>query len=310
MEFNNEQELADSYANGLMGAYIDPAHFDEFQAEMKYPLFGAAAPDLKDSGKGKLSMPWRSVLIYDPLAFTERQLTGDCVSHGKRNSADITRAVELHIRGESEEWVARGATEIIYGMRGHCGQGMSGSRGSQIQNSVGGVAVRKSYLNGKYDLSKYTVNLGARTWCPNNVPQELLNETKKHCITTTLIRTIEEARDALANGYGLDVCSNQGFTSKRDKNGFAYASGSWAHCMSIGGCNDLDGNMDFLIINSWGTGWISGPMPQWGNIPLGGFMAKAETVARMIRAGGCYATSNFDGFPAQKLPDYGTSEYL
>jgi hypothetical protein len=30
----------------------------------------------------------------------------------------------------------------------------------------------------------------------------------------------------------------------------------------------------------------------------------------MLRAGGAFAISNFDGFPVQKLPSYGFEDYL
>ena len=71
--------------------------------------------------------------------------TGDCVSHSTRNAVDISRAVEIHVDGERENWLARGATEAIYGCRGHGGQGMSCSRAATFVSQSGGVLVRKNY---------------------------------------------------------------------------------------------------------------------------------------------------------------------
>jgi hypothetical protein len=308
MNFNTVDEIIKAYKNGFQGSFKDQDHYDKLMASLKHPYFGSAAPFLAGDGKGKLSMPFRSVLKFDPESYKERQTTGDCVSHGTRNACDISRAVEIDLRKEPEAWIARGATEVIYGMRGHRGQGMSCSRAAQIVNSVAGIVLRQKY--DEVDLSTYNANWGIK-WAPNNVPQSLMNVTKKHLIqTVSVIRTVEEARDAIANGYGLAVCSGQGFTSTRDANGFAYPRGSWAHCMCIAGCDDTGSEPAFLVINSWGETWIKGPMPQWGPIPKGSFMAKADVIGRMLRGGGTFAYSNFDGFPPQRLPNYGTADYL
>lgn len=308
MEFKNEKELLKAYRSGFQGSYFDPAHYEQFCATLKYGSFGIAAPFLAGSGKGKLSTPYKAVTKFFPAAFgDDRQQTGDCVSHSGRNAGDISRAYEILVRGEAEEWVARGATEVIYGLRGHCGQGMSCSRAAEVVSTIG-FAIRKQYVG--YDLSKYTPNLGARQWCPRNVPKDLLEQIKGNCFqTTTIIRSVEEARDALANGYGISICSGQGFTETRDSKGFARAWGSWPHAMTLGACDDRDGNMDFLVLNSWGK-WNDGGHPDFGPIPNGSFMVKAEVIAKMIRGGGTFVYSNFDGFPAQKVLNYDTGSFL
>jgi hypothetical protein len=80
--------------------------------------------------------------------------------------------------------------------------------------------------------------------------------------------------------------------------------------MCFGGYDDTGSEPGFLIINSWGETWIKGPMPEFGPIPKGSFMARADVVARMIRGGGTFAFSAFDGFPAQKLPNYGSNDWI
>jgi hypothetical protein len=308
MEFKNEKELLKAYRNGFQGSYFDPAHYEQFCGTLKYGSFGSAAPFLAGSGKGKLSTPYKAVTHFFPAAFgDDRQVTGDCVSHSGRNAGDITRAYEILVKGDAEEWVARGATEVIYGLRGHCGQGMSCSRAAEVSTTIG-FAIRKQYVG--YDLSKYNGSLGARSWCPRNVPKDLLAQiADRKFQTTTIIRTVEEARDALANGYGISICSGQGFTETRDNKGFARAWGSWPHAMTLGACDDRDGNMDFLVLNSWGK-WNDGGHPDFGPIPNGSFMVKAEVIAKMIRGGGTFVYSNFDGFPAQKILDYEMGSFL
>ena len=138
-------ELAKLYAGGgFKGAYKDPEQDERFDAEN--PEFATAAGGIADSGEGKLALLYKSVEKYDPLAYTESQNTGDCVSHAGRNMADATRAVEIDIKGEPEGFVIRSATEPGYGSRGHSGQGMSCSREARFLTTDGGVLLRQPYL--------------------------------------------------------------------------------------------------------------------------------------------------------------------
>jgi hypothetical protein len=96
-----------------------------------------------------------------------------------------------------------------------------------------------------------------------------------------------------------------GFSNKRDSKGFAKPQGQWAHAMVWAACDDTESDgPSFLICNSWGK-WNSGGHPQWGPLPDGSFLIKADVAAGMLRGGGAFAISDFDGFPPQKLPDYG-----
>jgi len=170
------------------------------------------------------------------------------------------------------------------------------------------VVVRQNY-KGIADFSKYNGNLGAG-WGSRGLPDPVIDLANDHQIkTVSLVRTIEEARDALANGYGLAVCSSYGFTNKRDSKGFAKVSGSWAHAMAWTACDDTSSEPSFLVQNSWGK-WNDGGHPAWGPIPDGSFLIHADTAEGMLSQNGAYAFSQFDGFPVQKLPSYGFEDYL
>lgn len=300
--------LYQAYKNGFSGCLWEQHVFDELIETSKYAYFSDGARRIKDSGKGKLSTPFKSVLKFDKNAYIERQTTGDCVSHAVRSGCDVTRAVEIDVKGDQESWVARGATEAIYGCRGHSGQGMSCSRAASFVSKNGGVLVRKNYP-GIIDLSKYDSRIGSG-WGSRGVPDKVVDEANDHQIrTVSLVKTVEEARDALANGYGLAVCSNYGFSNRRDNKGFARKSGSWAHAMAWTACDDTNGELSFLVQNSWGK-WNSGGHPEWGPIPDGSFLIHADVAAGMLRQNGAYAFSDFNGFPPQKLPNYGFGEYL
>lgn len=302
------QDLYNRYRQGFNGAIWLQHEFDHLMETLKYPLFGDASKKITNSGKGKLSLPYKSVYKFDKNPYNERQVTGDCVSHGTRSACDISRAVEIDIHNEKESWVARGATEAIYGSRGWSGEGMTGSKAAEFVSKIGGILVRQNY-KGVVDLTKYNGMLGAG-WGGRGVPDAVLDLANDHQIkTTSLVRTIEEARDALANGYGIAVCSNYGFSSTRDKKGFAKVSGNWGHCMAWIGCDDTGADTAFLVQNSWGK-WNDGGHPEWGKIPDGSFLIHSDVAAGMLSQNGAYAFSNFDGFPVQKLPSYGFEDYL
>lgn len=302
------QDLYNNYRKGFSGCLWEEHIYEELLENSKYAYFKDGAKKIKNSGRGKLSTPYKSLLKFDKKAFDERQTTGDCVSHATRNACDISRAVEIDIKKEREGWIARGATEAIYGARGHGGQGMSCARAATFVSETGGIIVRKNYP-GVADFSKYNGGLGAG-WGGRGLPDKVIDLANDHQIkTTSLVRTIEEARDAIANGYGLAVCSNVGFSNKRDKKGIAKVSGSWAHAMAWIACDDTGSEPLFLVQNSWGK-WNDGGHPDWGPIPDGSFLITADVAANMLAQNGSYAFSEFDGFPVQKLPNYGFEDYL
>lgn len=219
----------------------------------------------------------------------------NCVSHSWRNVADINRAFEIVYNGEKESFVNRSATEGIYGSRGSGGEGMFGHQGAEFLTKTGGVLVRQNYPEAGIDLSKYNGRLGAG-WGRSGVPSKLLAIAKKNQFkTASLVKNVEEARDLIANGYALSVCSNYGFSNKRDKHGISEPSGTWYHAMSVIGCDDTKERLKeilFLIQNSWGE-WNSGPL--W-NQPGGSFWIREKVMAAMLDQDQTYALSEFDGF--------------
>lgn len=306
-DYKSPRELLNAYKKGLLGAYCDEEDVKKLLGELPMPLFGAAAYDLMGDGEGKLSLPFKSLLKFNPqFGPTERQTTGDCVSHAIRNAVDLTRAVEIDIKGDPESFEAVGATEGIYQARDHRGQGMTCSGGARYVHERGGILLRKDY--GSIDLSTYNGSTGAN----HRIPREVfIDEARKHQVKTiSLVTTVEEARDAIANGYGIAVCSMQGFSSRRDSNGIAKAQGSWAHAMAWIACDDtkeIYNETLFLVQNSWGK-WNSGPKRH--EQPDGSFWIRESVARRMLSARGSWVFSDVDGFPARDLPDYGTGEYL
>jgi hypothetical protein len=297
------QDLYDKYSNGFRGCLWEEAVYEYLLEKSKHPYFGEANYKIQYTGKGKLSLPFLSYLKFDKGAFSERQTDSDCVSHSIRNVCDVSRAVEIDVKKQKESWVARGATEIIYLQRGHSGAGMSCARGVDFVTRTGGVLVRKNY-SGVVDLSKYNSRIGSNR-DGRGASEKILKLAQKHQMkTASLIKNVDEAIDAIANGYAVSICSSYGFSNKRDKNGFCKRQGTWMHALSLIGIDDYSNHKGAVIANSWGA-WCSGGDPEWGKLPIGCFMITYENLAGMIGQNGSYAISNFDGFPLQKLPDYG-----
>jgi hypothetical protein len=297
--FEQPRDLLKAYKDGFVGSWCDPEDTDKLLGELPHPLFGVAASNLYSSGEGKLALLYKSVQKFDPtFGPHEKQTTGDCVSHSTRNAVDVTRAHEI-IGGDSEDFVTRSATEAIYGSRGHGGQGMSCSVAARFVHQNGGILLRKDY--GFIDLSKYNSRTGTH-WGRSGVPSEVKTEGKKHQVKTiSMIKTVEEARDALANGYALSVCSNYGFSSRRNKNGIAGRSGSWNHAMSWTAMDDtrkVHNETLFLIQNSWGA-FNSGPKSH--GQPDGSFWIREKDARGMLSQNGAWVFSDVDGFPPRKV---------
>ena len=264
----------------------------------------------KGLGAGKLSTPYKSVTFFYPKAFAdEAQTTGDCTSHGTRNAIDIARAIEIH-NGDPEGWHARTATEPIYGYRGHSGEGMSPALATEFVTKYGSLLRQKfQFEDVTVDLTKYNSKIGSN-WGRSGPPKEVKDAAALHPARYfARIRSIEEARDALAAGYGIHVGSGYGNDGKRDKNGLSRRNSSWNHDMAWGACDDIGPDMTFLVLNSWGA-WNSGGHPQWGPIPEGSFLIPSADAAWCIRNGEAWAVGDVHGFPPKQLPDYGTTTFL
>lgn len=294
----------------------DRAEIDKFLEAMPHKNLRQAGPELfepefKAAPGGAVAEP-ESFLLYRPLLRVNpgwsvgRQGIGDCVGWGHAHACDILLGIRCDISGG--KWEAA-SSESAYGgsrceARGKEFAGWSdGSYGSAAVKWLKnwGVVYRKPY-NG-LDLTTYSASL-AKDWGAygnggkgDNGKFDLV--AKQHPIkTVSLVVTYEEARAALRNGYPVTVCSNQGFSSRRDQQGFASPSGSWKHCMVLIGVRD--DRPGCLCLNSWGTKWITGP--KWpSDQPDGSFWIDERTINRMLSGRDCWALSDTEGFVKRTL---------
>lgn len=270
------------------------------------PLFGVTAAPIRDSGRGQVVLLDRALAAQLGGRFpVHLQTIGDCVSHGWGLGVDVLKAVQI-AAGAREAFTGETATEVIYaGSRVEVGRGRlvgDGSVGAWAAKAVGaaiGTLVRGRY--GAIDLTRYD-GPRAREWGRRGrgVPDELEPRAREHPVrTVSLVTSYEEARDALANGYPVPVCSDQGFEPRRDAQGFARPRGRWGHCMLFLGVDDAPERPGLLVMNSWGPDWIGGPKRH--DQPDGSFWVDAEVADRMLGAQDSYALSGYVGFPAQDL---------
>lgn len=278
------------------------------------------------SGKweGKLVTPFVYVGQVFPGCWPgAAQGRGDCVSHGEMHSCTTTLACEIvagkpdEVTGKIEvapvipaEGIQQGAfsSESFYWFRGSNGDGWSCSASARVSMKSAGCVIRKNYPELGFDLTHYSANTAGK-WGRTPPPEEV-----RKVISVNLIRTITECdspesiRDLLGEGYGINSCGGEGFSSTRDENGVSKRQGSWSHSMAYIGfddrkwAHDTYGGPLVLVLNSWGK-FNSGPRKINGteiSIPEGSFWAKYADVKNRD----AYAHSSINGWPARNLPPF------
>lgn len=305
----------------LFGWTPNPQGVEAFlnDPKTKHPLFGLAATELMESAESETVLLYEPLLSLKPSWTRGRQGIGDCVSWGYELGCTTLAAVDIVVRREPEAWKGEFATEPIYG--GSRVEARGVKRGGWSDGSYGGAAakwvrdwgclLRKDYTadtgDATHDLRVYDPDR-AKNWgnwgCGGRGDKEMLDDiAKEHPVkTVSMVTTFDEAAVAIANGYPVPVCSGQGFTSKRDKDGFCKAKGKWAHCMLFWGVRHGE-RPGLLLGNSWGYS-CSGPVwpeNQPDAVAACSWWVDATVVDRMLRGQDSYALSGYDGFKRREM---------
>lgn len=302
----------------------NPELFKVEEKDSKKDKGAPPAPNKKNGGPQSENYPiqgtepvflYKALLAVKPGWKVGAQGIGDCVSWGWAHAADVSLAVDVKL-GVSGQWKPA-ATEAIYGGARVEGAGRPEGSGGYSDGSYGAAAAKwvKNFgivyrtpfnaepYNFGYDLSNYDKSR-AKSWgnygCGGNGDRGRLDKvaTDHPVLEVALVRNFEEAAAAIKNGYPVPVCSGQGFSSSRDKDGFAQASGSWSHCMCFNSVRYLP-RPGLLCQNSWGN-FNSGPKYP-DDMPDGSFWVEASVVNRMLSGNDSYAVSRIKGFPKRKL---------
>lgn len=307
------EELEEIYSKGFLGVNPDNITVEEkqeckdFMASM--PALYEIFPWAKGIGKGKVNAPYLATLKFAPTwGGDEAQTRGSCVSHGCVNAAEIDHGNDA-LHGETE-WKGRLVKEALYRARGYNTDGWYCEAAAKYigPNGKGGLLYRKSYEgpNGEsVDFSNFSSQ--TEQWAgpgKSGVPAWLEEQAKKNSVKWVIpITTMEEYRDALAIGFGINVCSGYGYSKTTDEFGVASKSGSWAHAMAHAACIDTDwaskkyGNMLGLIIQSWGRWNKQNGKPEGAPaMPVGSFYVTGNNVAGMLKGGDSFALCGLWGF--------------
>lgn len=301
---------------GGAGGEVHPAFgWVDKPDDVKAVVAAAGIPDFADTPAGKavqgdedrfLWQAVRKVNDRGPPWYPDvnQQSVGCCVGCGYKHSVDVCQAIQI-LSGRAAEWKPV-AVEVIYGgSRVEVGGGQIGGDGS-----VGAWAAKWCRDYGVVPMAKYAgadltefSPARARQFGSRGVPADIEAEARKFPVkSTALVKTWEDVKRAVAQGYPVAVCSNQGFTMTRDAAGFARPSGQWAHCMAIIGVRGGDRPGAF-VLNSWGDQAHTGPV--WpADMPVAGFWADAATIDRMVRQGDSFALSDMVGFPSRNPDDW------
>ena len=303
-----------SFADELKGDFYgwtpNTASLRDFIRRNRYAFISQQNEEIKGTGVGKIVQLHKALEVVMGTKFVpHHQQAPDCVAHAYALGSDILKAVQI-VSGRPEKWVTKAATEPIYGgsrvnVGNYRGPG-GGSTGHWAAEwvSLYGILLRQQYPG--YDFTTYDPVLTeayGRTGCPEPlIPFARLHPIKK----VAICKNYSELRDCVANGSPIIVCSNVGFGSNhcvRDSDGFLTRQRRpWYHAMLFAGYDDVYRRKGALCINSWGTGWISGPTR--GDQPQGSFWVDASTVDAMLSQGDSFAVSGFVGFPRFIIPPY------
>jgi len=230
---------------------------------------------------------------------------GSCVGFGTNTAAERTLAVQIAFKNHNQklhmlsEEVTYGGSRVQIGGGRIRGDGSVGAWAAKFGIDYGFVA-RKKYDN--YDLTNYSQSL-CRQFGSSGVPISLQKIARESPIKeTTKVTKWEDAKKAMAQGYGIAICSNVGFSGmKRDSRGVIEPKGNWNHCMALDGYyTDEFGNEFGHIENSWGGNAHTGPVG-FGDPSISGFWARSDVINRMLSQGDSWAFSQFEGFPANKI---------
>jgi hypothetical protein len=287
-----------------MGWLDNPQHVQAVIGTFPRPFFGDAGKQLVQAGEDKDAFLWKAVekLTGKPWKAHDQDGTGCCVGEGNSAAVEVLSAVDIVVNNRREEWKPISAA-ACYALARQVGGNLGGGDGSsgvdaaKALQELGAISCEDAHDDNT--TGKEHASLAKKWGGRGGLPSDLKAIAAKHKVkTASLVRTPEEARAALVNGYPLACCSSVGFEPfKRDSDGFCRPGGTWPHCMCCAGYRA--DKRAFLILQSWGESVPPGPT-SLGQPPCS-FWITWEAMQRILRGGDSYAMSGFDGYPSRQI---------
>lgn len=313
-------EIARLYNRGYAGAYRDPEAaerlHESFGSKQTFADWAGAGSGLAGSGVGKLALLYVYVMKLAPKAYTVAQRRGDCVSFAFKLACDAVRATEILAEGQPEGWVRETSPEWLYWGRGHSGEGASCATVGEFVANRAGMILRGNYPQWGFDVTNYDPRVGLDG--RNGPPKAAIEASRKNNIAMlTRITSIEEARDAIANGHALSCCSGLSWSDKRDARGVSKRTATgWAHAMCWSAVDARQetvakyGGPLFGVNQTWGNWNSGGWSADYGPCPTGMFWILPQDAAAAIKHNGTYAVADANGFKPTILPSLGAKGRL
>lgn len=290
----------------------DPGEVDRICSMLPIPVFGSVSDSLKGTElRDVASWDLEEKVTGGRLETWQQGSVGSCVSHGSGRAAQ-TLLLQRAAVDPIEMFVAEVAREPIYGgSRVEVGGGKirgDGSVGAWAAKWLNewGVLLAQKYND--IDLTKYD-EVRCRDWGRRGVPDVLEPEARSHPVkTTSLVKSANDARDLMCNGFWGSVCSGQGFSMKRQTGGFCRAEGTWYHCMFLAAYLTVRGKIPcFAFLNSWGdylgsdNATVKLESGRDITLPPGAFLADYDVVDRMLKQGDTWFLSDLIGWRKRSL---------
>lgn len=230
-------------------------------------------------------------------------VTKNCVSFGARHTSEYVSVCNILLKRKNERfrhlftpWFY--GTGRVYVGRGQMGNS-DGSLGSWMAKAVEDYGCL--FLD-EEGLPKYSGSVAKRWGDPN--PKDDLDKWKEKAApykfkAAGMVTTWDQLCDAIANGYAVNVCSNQGFEMTPGSDGYHDARGSWAHSMNLFGYGPDYG----LIANSWGD--VHGKLKDFHTdefLPVGTIRARKRVIEGMLAGEDSFAYTEGTFYPEQDLP--------
>jgi hypothetical protein len=279
------------------------------------PKFHIQGKTVYDDKKYCLFDLWKHPSVVSAIGFEWsgiHQFTGSCVGAGGGNTVFSTMAWEVLRLNDPEQIVVPfwllpyGRSRYYMGDRGP-GEGSLGSCFARAIREDGILPAKSA------GLPTFNNNDGVcwggnveMSWSDGDAQQTMdrLSESRKHPVKTTAeLKSADQVRDALVNGYAVSEASMYGFNPRVEGSGaeavlIGRRGPQWSHQMSFHGWweHPRFGEL-FWLQNQWGLN-AHGSDPSGG--PAGGVWVPKQDVDWICRSDGeVYAFSQFQGFPAQ-----------
>lgn len=250
--------------------------------------------------------------------WNQRQV-GSCVGFGSTRAAQDLMLWEI-ASGEPDEWPgAELCPEATYGgSRVEIGGGRlrgDGSVGAWAADFFTRFGATLRGVYGNLDLRQYS-EYTCRRLGASGLPSDVEAAARAHPVRAAAkVTTKEDVWAAVGGGKPVMICSDRGFSTRMDADGFCAPSGEWNHCMGVRArFVHPNRGRSAVIGNSWADYMNTGPrqvdyVAESGTVkkftmPPGAFAVTWDVLDYIARQGDSFALAGLTGWQRTTPIDY------